>query len=177
MLLRKLFIILPLLLLSSCGFRPLLSESQPTTKALNSVEVSIIRDREGQQLRNRLLDFMNPHGYAINTKYRLDVQLVEAKRELSFRKDLVARRQELSLKAYFNVVDLNTGKVIFKNFSESYNSFSLGPKSDFASFSSYISEKSARERMVEILAQDIRLQVGSFLLHHEQVRKNENHTG
>lgn len=163
--------------LAGCGFKPLFSESQPTTSALNHVKVSIIKDRIGQQVRNRLLDLMMPAGEPTTPKYQLVITLSESQRELSFRKDFVARRTEMSLKAHFELVDTKTGKTAFKNFSEAYTSFSMGSHSDFAAYSSYASEKDAQSRMVEALAQDIRLQVSSFLLSHERESVHEDLAG
>lgn len=163
--------------LSGCGFRPLLSDAQPVAQTLQSVKISVISDRVGQQVRNRLQDLMTPQGQPVDPKYRLDVTLAQTDRELSFRKDLVARRKEISLKARFNLINLQTGKPVFENFSEAYQSFSMGPSSDFAAYSSYVSENDARNRMVEIIANDIFLQVSTFLHHYEKGIQNEINAG
>lgn len=158
-------LLIPLFFLTSCGFRPLLSESQPATEALPQVKVAVIKDRVGQQLRNRLQDFMENQAPGSQARYVLHVHLTEGERETSFRIDLAPRRKELNIKATFRLVELGTGKTVFSNFSEAYSSFSLGPESDFAAYSGYVSKQDAQKRMVEILAQDIRLQVASFLSH------------
>jgi LPS-assembly lipoprotein len=179
MLWRNFLLILPtiaLILTSGCGFKPLFSETQSTSRALETVKVAIIKDRIGQQLRNRLLDLINPAGQPLDPHYRLEVILDETERELSFRKDLVARRKSMSLNATFQLREMKTNKVIYQKVVEAHNSFSLGASSDFAAFSSYALEQDSRTRMIEVLAHDIKLQVSNFLLHHTNERKklNEN---
>lgn len=172
---------IPLILTSGCGFKPLFSETQPASEALATIKIAVIKDRVGQQLRNRLLDLINPAGQPLDPQYRLEVTLDETERELSFRKDLVARRKSMSLRATFQLREMRTNKIIYHKVAEVHNSFSLGTSSDFAAFASYAQERDSRARMIEVLARDIKLQVANFLLQqpsaNEKKKLNENNPG
>lgn len=109
---------------------------------------------------------MNPSGQTRDAQYQLEVVLTESDRELSFRKDLVARRKSMTLRANYQLRDINTNKIIFQKIAESHNSYSLGVSSDLAAFSSYALEQDSRVRMIEILAHEIKIQIANFLLHH-----------
>ena len=71
--LHRLLLIIVLVGLTGCGFRPLnhprLAGGAVTT-GLQSTTVEFIDDRIGQQLRNELLDRLNPYGEPDNPQYR-----------------------------------------------------------------------------------------------------------
>ena len=64
-------------LLTGCGFKPIYGTAGPANiiAQLSTVQVVPIKDRIGQQLRNLLLDRINPRARPANLSYKLSVQL------------------------------------------------------------------------------------------------------
>ena len=150
------------LLSSSCGFRPLYKSSGVSGEAaLATVEVAIIKDRIGQQLRNLLTRNLSPRGRSARTDYRLTVSLTESKRKLAIRKDETATRANLTIKAEFKLLALHQpGLGTYRGNALSTNSYNI-LISDFATLSA---ERDARTRALRNLAEAIRLRVASAIL-------------
>jgi len=91
------------LILSGCGFRPqyLHSNGGQTTYDFNAVEISIIKDRYGQVLRNSITNFIG-EGSHKKTKYIYEIQLDVSHRDLGFEKNLNTSRSEVVLLASYN---------------------------------------------------------------------------
>ena len=149
------------LLLSSCGFRPLYKSGGGGDEAtLATVEVALIKDRIGQQLRNLLTAGLSPRGRSGQTNYRLTVTLTESKVTLAIRKDETATRANLTIKAAFKLLALqNPGLGTFSGSALSTNGYNI-LTSDFATLSA---ERNARNRALRTLAEEIRLRVASAL--------------
>lgn len=147
------------LLVASCGFRPLY-KSGGGEAALASVQIDVIKDRMGQQLRSMLIDRFAPRGRASRSDYRLSVALTESKAGLAIKKDETATRANLTITARFNLVALQNSQLgSFKGEAFSTNSYNI-LTSDFATLSA---ERDARERALRSLAEEIRLRVASAL--------------
>ena len=69
-----------LIFLAACGFQPMYgSRGAPGTQMqMASIEVGIIKDRQGQLLRNLLLDRINPGGTPQSPNYTLTVQMSDS---------------------------------------------------------------------------------------------------
>ncbi len=149
-------------LLTGCGFKPIYGSagSSNISAELSSVKVTPIKDRIGQQLRNLLLDRINPIGSPRKPNYQLSVQLSESKQELAIKKSEVSTRANLTFTAKFHLQGLNqfagrslTGKV---KIVTSYNILS----SDFGTLAT---EQDARRRAVRELSDDITNRIASYL--------------
>ena len=98
--------------LGACGFRPMYGGGMKgsTTVNLSQVYIKQIPDRVGQEIRNRLLDTINPRGQAKEPAYELHVVVNEATGELSVQKTKVASRANLRLQAQFSLTNRQTGR-------------------------------------------------------------------
>ena len=147
------------LLLASCGFRPLY-KSGGGEAALSSVQIDVIKDRMGQQLRSMLIDRFSPRGKAPRADYRLSVALTESKAGLAIKKDETATRANLTIAAKFKLVAIRNSQLgSFTGEAFSTNSYNI-LTSDFATLSA---ERDARDRALRSLAEEIRLRVASAL--------------
>ena len=151
-----------LALLSGCGFEPVYeSRAKPHVKAeMAAIKIGIIKDRIGQQLRNNLLDRLNPTGSPDSPNYLLDVTLKIKKEDTFFKKSKLSTRAILTLFADFrlNGKGRNLGKK-FTGTSKilvSYNILS----SHFATFTA---EQNAKTRAVKELSADISNRIALFL--------------
>ena len=148
--------------LAACGFQPIYgSKGTPGTQIeMASIEVGIIKDRQGQQLRNFLLDRINPGGTPQSPNYTLTVVLTSGKEFLAFRKSQFSTRANLNFVAVFNLKGKN--QYLGENFSGtskitvSYNILS-------SHFATLIAEENARNRAVKELSADISNRIAAFV--------------
>lgn len=151
---------LALVLLAGCGFRPLYAprDDFAVTAELAATKVARIEDREGQQLRNFLLDRINPQGAPADPKYSLVVELEISRHDLSIRKDATATRSNLVLTADYKLFDVASGRQLFNAISRVTTSFNI-IRSDFGTISA---ENAARLRGAREISDDIRARVAIF---------------
>ena len=151
-----------LAVLAACGFQPIYgSRGTPGTQiAMASIEVGIIKDRHGQQLRNLLLDRINPGGTPQSPNYTLTVVLTAGKQLLALRKTQLSTRANLNFVAVFNLKGKN--QYSGENFSGtskitvSYNILS-------SHFATLTAEENVRTRAVRELSTDISNRIADFV--------------
>ncbi len=149
-------------LLTGCGFKPIYGTAGPANiiAQLSTVQVVPIKDRIGQQLRNLLLDRINPTGPPSKPSYKLSVQLLESKQELAIKKSEVSTRANLKFTAKFQLKGLKqfAGRSLAgeAKIVTSYNILS----SDFGTLAT---EKDARRRAVRELSEVITNRIASYL--------------
>lgn len=144
------------LLVSACGFRPLLG-AYPDSNVqarLSEVRVEAIPDRSGQLLRNRLLDALGSRGVA---RYTLSVQLREPRQVLAVRRDDVISRTGYTATANFSLSEIG-GKSIFAGTS----SFTTDYEITNSEFATLASREDARDRTLELVGNDIRAQLAVY---------------
>lgn len=142
---------------AACGFQPLYGERENHVVAgLSSVHVNSIEDRIGQQLRNNLVERMQPKG---PTKYRLSATLDESAMGLGQRRDATATVGRLSMSATYTLTDAVTGDAVLAGRAESVVSFNfLGPR-----YASVAAERDSQERALADLADQITGRVATYL--------------
>lgn len=112
-----------LALLPGCGFRPLYGTSGTTASAaekLDRVAISNIPERQGQILRNLLIDRFHIGDQPGSTIYRLDAQILATEQKLALRQDASAERAQLILNVPFRLIENATGRTVFEGRSRSY---------------------------------------------------------
>jgi LPS-assembly lipoprotein len=146
-----------LAVLAACGFQPIYG-SKGTSGT--QIEVGIIKERQGQQLRNFLLDRINPGGPPQSPNYTLTVVLTSGKEFLAFRKSQFSTRVNLNFIAVFNLKGKN--QYLGENFSGtskitvSYNILS-------SHFATLAAEENASTRAVKELSADISNRIAAFV--------------
>jgi LPS-assembly lipoprotein len=147
---------------AACGFRPLYGErsaASVSASQLAAIQISLIPDREGQLLRNNLLDRLHPSGPAPRQLYRLDVKLQTSKESYGIRTDETATRANLTMVANYNLIDIASGKVLMTSRSRAISSYNI-LESEFATV---ISERDAVQRTAADLSEEIRTRLAIFL--------------
>ncbi len=146
--------LLALGMLASCGFEPLYArhESGSTVADMAATKIDRIEDRIGQQLRNFLLDRLNPRGRPAKALYTLSVALTEIRQDLAIRKDETATRANLIMSATYDLVEIESGDRLLRATSTVTTSFNI-VKSDFGSISA---ENDARRRGVREISDEVR---------------------
>ena len=156
--------LLPLLLaLAGCGFEPLYGSRTPGGEAvrddLAAVKIDLIANRSGQILRNYLLGMMTPQGEPPRPAYRLQIVLQEPRpQDLGIARDDSVVRYNYGIRARFRLYDAAGRRVLVEGLSDSSSSFSV-TNSEYATVAA---RDNARERVLEEIAGDIRIQLGTF---------------
>jgi len=147
-------------MLTGCGFRPLHSAKSGASAAnLAEIHIAPIANRIGQKFHNLLLDKLTPKGPPAAPRYVLHVTLTEASQNLAVRKDTVATRANLIMRASFSLVRIGDKSVLMTNNALSANSFNI-LNEEFATLSA---ENDARVRAVRELSDTIRTRVAIYL--------------
>lgn len=100
------------LLLAGCGFAPLYGGAGMSQK-FAGVQVENIPDRDGQHLRNLLIDRIYTGGRPENPRYALKIApLTTTATELGIQKDATVTRTGIEITAHMMLVDRSSGKVV-----------------------------------------------------------------
>lgn len=154
--------LLTLLILTGCGFQPLHSYQAPggasIEAALSSVAIGVIAEREGQMLRNHLIDRFAPSGAPA---YRLTARVSESIGSALVARDRIATRRTLTSTATFTLVNRD-GQTIMSG-SESANTRFDVVDDVSRAFADVSAERAARRRAVRELADKITRRVGFAL--------------
>ncbi|MDA1089132.1 MAG: LPS assembly lipoprotein LptE [Proteobacteria bacterium] len=153
-------VLVALVLLQACGFRPLYGGVAPGSSETEFalIDVRPIPDRIGQQLRNHLLTSLNPKKRTAPAQFILTTKVTEAVSALAVKKSAFATRSNLTLTADFRLSDSATGK----NFFSSSRSIAVSYNILDSAFATLMAEKDARQRAVRELSEDIRTQLGVY---------------
>ncbi|WP_366653937.1 LPS assembly lipoprotein LptE [Fodinicurvata sp. EGI_FJ10296] len=140
--------------LAGCGFRPVYGTlgGAGAEEELAAIDVSVIAEREGQQLRTYLIRMLNPRGRPVDPGYRLNVTLTESQANLAVQDGRSGTRRNLTMAAQYTLSSLDGGEGTSGSLRTitSYNR----QNDEFATLSA---ERDARERALVQTAEDIRI--------------------
>jgi len=143
--------------LAGCGFQPLYgSKSQSvlaTDVPLNRVRIGLIEDREGQILRNLLIDRFQPDG---SNRYALSTKLSVVEEDLGVAEDSTTTRSRVIVTAAFV---LSYGEKKHQFTARSAGSFST-VQSDYGTL---VARQNATERSLRDIADEAKLRISAFL--------------
>lgn len=157
--------------LSACGFTPMYGSASTASKhqvqsTLNNIAISNIPNREGQYLRNQLVDRFYGSGVPQSPLYDLTVSPVrENKLDLDTTKNANATRAELTMNTSFILKDKNSGAVLMSRDLVSITSYNILS----SQFTTRVSEDNARLNALADLARQIEQQI---VLYFERQGKN-----
>lgn len=158
----RLFLILPVLFLSACGFSPVYGtlgtgQDYGREDLLSYISIANIPNREGQFLRNELIDrFYRNEGRPTNPQFRLDVQnLREIRRDLDITESSDSTRGQLRLTATMQLYDMRTNEVLMERKLQAVSSYNIMG----SEYATRISEQNNRENALRNLARQIETHV------------------
>ncbi len=140
-------------LLSACGFAPVYGDrggARNVSAALGKVAISNIPDRDGQFLRNHLIDRMYISGRPSDPNAKLRVSLKMTESDLGIQKDATASFRELDLLAEYVLTD-KSGKPLLDGKAHSVVGYS---KID-AQYGLLAARDNARERALREVGEQI----------------------
>lgn len=140
--------------LTACGFQPLYGKRGPmggtAGEEFAKVRIANIPDRNGQQLRNALIDRMQPQGQVPEPAYRLEIALLEQQVNLGIQQDATATRGQLRYSGTFVLRDA-AGKELLRESFRASPSFNILE----SEFGTILSSDDARMRGLNQIADDI----------------------
>lgn len=142
---------------SGCGFRPLYGtpspEATPASSDLAAIEVALIPDRSGQQLRNQLEQMLNPGAETgVTDRYTLAVQLREKVDTFAVERSGFATRATIELTATYALQEDAAGTQVLAGRARAISSYNLLDND----FSTVAGTEDARRRAIQQLAYEIR---------------------
>ncbi|MEM9469612.1 MAG: LPS assembly lipoprotein LptE [Pseudomonadota bacterium] len=151
-------VLIAVLFLSACGFSPVYGDksfgngSSTVAGTLNQIRINPLADREGQFLRNALIDRFYGDGYPTNPLYALTVSPIkEQETAFDITVESEATRYQLKISTSIQLKDLNTGELILTRSLNGISSYNV-LESEFAT---RVSEQNAREAVLNDLARQI----------------------
>ncbi|MGH1456250.1 MAG: LPS assembly lipoprotein LptE [Alphaproteobacteria bacterium] len=152
--------------LVSCGFTPMYGtgfnggEGVDIRTDLSHVQIDNVKDREGQYLRNALIDRFYIQGRPSQVNYILSIADIEESRsDLDITKSSDATRAQLRVTTSMTLTDANTNEVVLERALKSITSFNVLT----SEFATRVSEQAARENTLNDIARQIELQIGLYL--------------
>lgn len=144
-------------LLSGCGFRPLYGGSSESSfireNPLKGVSIALIEDREGQILRNFLIDRFQPDG---SDRYILTTELNVTEQDLGVAFDATTTRSRVVVTAGF-ILSYQGG-------TYSFSSRSAGSYSTVLSdYGTLVARQDATERSLREIADEAKVRLVAFL--------------
>lgn len=155
--------LLALPLLTACGFHPVYGVNKYTAigaeERLEQIHIENIPNREGQYLRNALIDRFYRNARPVAPKYNLNIStLSESSRDLDITIDSDTTRGQLTLKTTMMLTDQKTGEALIKRNLRSIASYNI-IQSEFAN---RVSEQNTRENALDDLARQIEEQIALY---------------
>ena len=148
------------LFLTACGFHPLYTPHQGQSNISYPIKIATISNREGQILRNYLLDLLTPEGPPAHPCYILEIVLTDTIRSTGINKDESTGRAEAILYASLTLKDAKTNTVVYMHSAKAINSYSIMSQNYYADL---VAEVYAKKEATRLLAEKIALLLSTFL--------------
>ncbi|PZP57514.1 MAG: hypothetical protein DI586_00315 [Micavibrio aeruginosavorus] len=153
------------LLLTGCGFQPMYGshsasqEKSEAGKSMADIEIAYIEDREGQFLRNELIDMLQPRGASQNPAYTLSFSKLDiTDRELDLTKSSEATRAQIIAQITISLTDRKTNETVLSRSLRSISSYNILP----SEFATNVTEQDATENALRDLARQAQLQLSLY---------------
>ena len=147
---------------SACGFQPMYGNLGPNSIGaveLQQVDISVIKDRYGQKLRNLLIDRFYADGRPVAPRYRLEATLIASEQKLALQKDATATRAQLIVSAPYQLTDAATGAILFQANARSFISYNVLEQQ----YAALATVENAYDRALLEIANEITIRVSAQL--------------
>lgn len=146
--------------LTSCSIDALYSKKDgDVEKELSSIYVATIADRQGQILRNKLVQLLSPYGGPKERKYILKIKFRNNFNQLGILKDATSSLTQNNYYASFELMERCTRKVVFSSQVEMTSYYHTIPGSPFST----LTEADFSKRgIAERIAYDIRRKLAAY---------------
>lgn len=144
-------------LITGCGFTPIHgkfahSGNSTVQDSLSGIYIGNIPDREGQYLRNALMDRFYKAGRPVDPAYRLEIDTIDQRKtDLDITKSSDATRAQLRLQSNLKLYDTRTNALLLQRKLMAVTSYNILQ----SQFTTRVSEQNARENALDDLAGQI----------------------
>jgi hypothetical protein len=169
-------LVMSMLLLASCGFQPLHSQSYRESQALNLSSIAVVASGEtttnaasiasniprrySELLRAEIEDQVNPAADVAEKLFTLTITFTETDVPLFVKPDGTASRGDLTYYSTYVITRTRDGKQLSSGAIQRVSSYNTSSSADYAS---YVSIEDARKRGILELAQDYKLRLAVLL--------------
>jgi LPS-assembly lipoprotein len=141
--------------LAGCGFSPMYGPS--LSPQLASIYVEPMRERDGYELRNTLIDLLGSNGVAAGKRYRLTINLAQTSRGVALRNDAAITRYNDTLDADYTLTDMQGGTITTGSHS-SLSAYNVG----VSPYATLAAQRDSSKRAAMAIADRIRLDLAAF---------------
>ncbi len=151
-----------LLALAACGFQPLYGRSGQTTAVaeLQTIHVQETISRDGQILRNRLIERLNPRAIPAEVRYSLTLEVAQTKVGLAIQADARITRYNLTMTAKYGLKRLSDNHVLINGHARVIGAYNV-VDSEYATL---VAEKNAVERVARELSDEIHTRLSAYFI-------------
>lgn len=147
--------IFTLFILSACGFTPVYGDKS-LPSSIGTIEVKTIPNRDGQIVRNHLIDRLYKDGYPTNPDYFLTVSSIKERIiEIGIDIDDEASRAQLRQEATVTLTDAKTNKSVLTRTVRATSGYNIL----LGQFTTFVTEENARNQALKVVAEDILTQL------------------
>ena len=160
------------LMLSGCGFQPVYGSFSNATAdgvypQFRDINIAIIPDREGQILRNELIDRLHAGKNVGRTAYTLRVSGIDIrKRDFVIRETSDATRSDIRLLIDFRLIDKQGNKAVLERQLKAFGSYNILDNQ----FATRVSRDNATKNALTDLARQIERELALYF--EREARKN-----
>ena len=146
--------------LVGCGYQPLYGDraNAVTSEDLALVYIAPVPDRNGQQLRNFLLEELNSSGQPSRPIYTLTIGLNVASTGVSLSRDSTTSRTSITATAKYSLSETASGKSLFSGTSRGTDAYDVL----ISDYGTLVSQDDAVKRALREVSSDIRTQVAVY---------------
>jgi LPS-assembly lipoprotein len=150
-------------LLAGCGFKPVYGvnsagKSPSAVQQFASIEIPVMPNRLGQQMRNLLIDSLHPNGATGDYRYKLAIGIKEAVVSLGLQQNSTSTRGQVRLTIKYSLIDAENSKVVL---SETLRT-STGYNIQINMFSSVLSQDDAEAQGLQQIVDDMTLHLALY---------------
>ena len=153
---RKLAAIAICLLLAGCAFRPMYGRSNLSPQ-MAAIFVDPIPERDGYELRNKLIDLLQSDGEVSGKRYHLKILLNEASQGIALQNDATITRYNQTLEVRYTLSDAQ-GNVLTSGVQTALTAYNV-VQSPYATLAA--SQDSSKRAALDI-AERIQLDLGAW---------------
>jgi LPS-assembly lipoprotein len=138
------------LLISGCGFTPMYAGGSPAVGA--DIFIANIPDRDGQYLRNLLIDRLNPRGRPDAARYELKIEPLKiTATDLGIQKDATVTRTEIEIEAHLVLAGKEKGEILLDRRVHAVGGYDVLDQQ----YSTLVTRQNVKEHILAELADDI----------------------
>jgi LPS-assembly lipoprotein len=154
------------LLLAACGFRPMYGRSNLSPQ-LASIYVEPIAERDGYELRTRLIDLLQSDGEQAGKRYHLKILMNESSQGIALQNDATITRYNQTLEARYTLTDAS-GNVLTSGIQTALSAYNVVD----SPYATLMASQDSSKRAAMDMAERIQLDLGAWFRRNRKMTKN-----